>query len=601
MMRRLCALLCLAAAGLAIGALPALAGSPRHGIAMHGQPALPPGFTHLRYVRPDAPKGGRLTLGVLGTFDSLNPFTFKGISPPGLWGYVYESLLVRGEDEPFTLYGLIAESIEVPADRGEITFHLRPEARFSDGRPITADDVLFSHALLKEKGWPSLRSHYGKVAKAEKLGERSVRFTFSVSGDREIPLILGLMRVLPRHRTDSETFERTTLDTPVGSGPYLVDKVDAGRSITYRRNPDWWARDLPITRGRFNFAEVRYEYYRDGATLFEAFRSGEIDLRIEDDPGRWSEGYRFPAIEDGRIVRREIVTELPAGMWGLVFNTRRAVFGDPLVRQALILLFDAEWLGTSLYHGLYKRTQSYFERSYLSAHGRPASAAERALLAPYLTSVKPEVLEGAHTFPVSDGTGRNRDNREKAFRLLGEAGYALRGRQLVHARSGAPLAFELLTQTRTQERMLVGFAGALEPLGIRLRLRSVDSAQYAARTKSFDFDMIQASWGASLSPGNEQIGRWGSRAADLPNSLNYAGVKSAAADAMVDALLRATTEDAFVAAVRALDRVLISGDYVIPLYHLPRLWIAHVRRLRSPERGPLSGFDLDSWWSEESP
>ena len=568
---------------------------PVHGIAMHGNPKYPPGFSHFRYVNPEAPKGGRLVLGTLGTFDSLNPFIIKGVTPPNLRDLVYDSLLARSGDEPFSLYGLIADSVEMPDDRNSITFHLRPEARFSDGVAITPEDVLFSHALLKEKGWPYHHSHYGKVARAEKIGEHSVRFTFDAPGDREIPLIMGLMPVLPRHKLDPETFDRTSLEPPIGSGPYTVASVDAGRSLTYRRNPDWWARDLNVARGRFNFDEIRIEYFRDAASLFEAFKAGEVDVRPEDDPGRWIEGYNFPAVAEGRVLKREFETQLPSGMPALVFNTRRPIFADARVRRAFIHLFDAEWIDRSLFNGVYARTQSYFERSELSAHGRPADPREQALLAAYAQYVKPEVLQGTYSLPVTDGSGENRASLQIAYQLLTEAGWKLEGGRLV--KNGQPLTFEFLAQTRQQERLMLSYGRTLERLGIGLRVRQVDTPQYWSRLKAFDFDMIQWSWGASLSPGNEQINRWSSKSADIEGSLNYPGVKNPAADAMIEALLQARSAEDFTAAVRALDRVLISGDYVVPLFYLPKVWVAHWHNLRFPDRQPLGGFDLETWWS----
>ena len=575
---------------------PAVAAEPVHGIAMHGAPKHPPGFQHFPYVNPTAPKGGRLVLGALGTFDSLNAFIIRGVTPGNIREYVYESLMTRGGEEPFTLYGLIAESVELPEDRSSVTFHLRAEARFSDGGPVTPEDVLFSHAVLKEKGWPYHRSHYGKVVDAAKVGPRGVRFTFASAGDREIPLILGLMPILPRHKVDAETFERTTLEPPIGSGPYVIAKVDAGRSITYRRNPDWWGRDLPVSRGRFNFEEIRIEYFRDASSLFEAFKAGEIDVRPEDDPARWIEGYGFAAAQDGRIVKRELTTHLPSGMSALVFNTRRPMFEDARVRRAFILLFDAEWINRSLFDGAYKRTQSFFERSELSSHGRPADARERALLAPFAQYVKPEVLDGSASLPATDGSGDSRVNLRAASQLLAQAGYEPKGGRLV--KGGVPLAFEFLAQTRQQERVMLSYGRTLQRLGIELSIRQVDTAQYWARLKTFDFDMIQWTWGASLSPGNEQINRWSSAAATTEGSLNYPGVMNPAADATIEALLQARLAEDFTAAVRAFDRVLISGDYVIPLYHLPKVWVAHRSRLHYPATLPLGGFDLDTWWSQ---
>lgn len=574
---------------------PPTSAEPAHGIAMHGTPRLPAGFQHFPYVDPAAPKGGRIVLGALGTFDSLNAFSIKGTTPSGLREYVYESLLTRGGDEPFTLYGLVAESVDVPEDRSSVTFHLRPQARFSDGQPITPDDVLFTHALLKEKGWPFHRSYYGKVAKAEATGPHSVRFTFDAAGDREIPLIIGLMPILPRHKIDAEAFENTSLEPPLGSGPYVVAAVDAGRSLTYRRNPDWWARDLPVARGRFNLDDIRLEFFRDSASLFEAFKAGEVDVRPEDEPGRWIEGYTFPAAADGRVLKREFDTRLPSGMSALVFNTRRPLFADARVRRAFIMLFDAAWINRSLFNGVYQRTQSFFERSELSSVGRPADAREQALLAPFARYVKPEVLAGTSRLPVTDGSGENRANLRAAHQLLSEAGYQLDGGRLV--KDGQPVAFEFLAQTRQQERLMLTYARTLERLGITARIRQVDTSQYWSRLKSFDFDMIQWTWSASLSPGNEQINRWTSRAAEIEGSLNYPGARNPAADAMINALLQANSADDFTAAVRAFDRVLMSGDYVIPLFHLPKIWVAHWSHLRFPETQALGGFDLDTWWS----
>jgi peptide/nickel transport system substrate-binding protein len=574
-----------------------LGAETRHGLAMHGEPLLPPGFGHVPYVNPAAPIGGRLRLGALGSFDSLNPFIIKGVTPPGLREYVFESLMARSQDEPFTLYGLIAESVEVPEDRSSITFHLRPEARFSDGQQITAEDVLFSHALLKEKGWPYHRSHYGEVVRAEAIRARSVRFVFGAGGDREIPLILGLMPVLPRHRLSAEEFERTTLEPVVGSGPYLLDHLEPGRFVVYRRNLNHWAKDLPVNRGRYNFGEIRYEFFRDASALFEAFKSGQVDVRLEDDPSRWAEGYGFPAAEDGRVVKREFATGLPAGMSALVFNTRRPLFADPRIRRALILAFDFDWINRSLYHGLYVRTDSFFERSVLAATGHPASDRERALLGPFLREVRAEVLDGHYRLSGAEGPASHREALREAFGLLREAGYELDGQTLVHASTGTPFTFEFLASTRAQERLMLSFAQALERIGIQAHIRQVDSAQYWSRLKTFDFDMIQWTWGASLSPGNEQLNRWSTRSADAPGSLNYAGVKSRAADAMIEALLAAQTYEDLTAAVRALDRVLLSGDYVIPLFHVPRQWAAYWSHLRMPERPPLFGVDFDTWWS----
>ena len=573
---------------------------PAPGIAMHGHPERPKGFTHFPYANPDAPKGGRITFAVHGSFDSLNPLIVKGAPAEGVREYLYESLLARAHDEPFTLYGLIAEAVEAPPDRSFVEFTLNPAAKFSDGRPITVEDVIFSHAVLRDHGRPNHRSYYKKVAKVEQTGERKVRFTFDASGDREMPLILGLMPVLPKHLLNGETFEKTTLVPPIGSGPYTIAKVDPGKSISFKRDPNYWGRDLPVNRGLYNFDEIRYDYYRDAGSMFEAFKSGLVRLRNEDDPTRWTEGYNFPAIRDGRVLKEQLPLATPAGMSALVFNTRRALFADPRVRQALTRLFDFEWVNRTLYHGQYARTESYFARSDLSSHGRPADACERELLAPFADAVKPAILDGSFAFPVSDGSGENREGRREALVLLEQAGWQLKDGKLVNKETGEPLTFEILASTRAQERLLLTFARALKQVGIEARIRQVDSAQYQRRKQAYDFDMIQYFWPVSLSPGNEQSFRWGSEAAVTEGSFNYPGVKSAAVDATIEAVLKAGDRDGFVSAVRALDRVLLSGDYVIPLFHLPHQWVAHWSDLKRPAATPLYGYQIDTWWLEPS-
>ncbi len=587
-----------AVAGLMHVSVPGAAAyaEPAHAIAMHGAPALQAGFPNFPYVDPDAPKGGRVTLGSSGSFDNLNPMIVRGEPVQGIREFVIESLMARSQDEPFTLYGLIAEKIDVPDDRSQVTFALDKRAKFSDGTPLTAADVLFSFEVLRDKGRPNYRTYYKKVTKAEVLSDHEIRFVFAGAEDRELPLILGLMPILPRHAMSADTFEETTLAPLIGSGPYRIAAVDPGRSITYRRDPDYWARDLPVNRGRFNFDEIRFEYYREGSTQFEAFKTGAIDLRNEDDPAMWAKRYDFPAVRDGRIAREEIPIGLPAGMTGLVFNTRRAVFADERVREALIHLFNFEWVNKSFFNGLYRRTQSYFERSILSSAGRSADARERTLLAPFASAVLPEILDGTWHAPVSDGSPQNRANARRAFEMLEAAGYSLEGGRLVDT-TGKQLSFEILASNTGQERLLGAFIGDLARLGIRARIRVVDSAQYQARLKDYDYDMIQFTWPSSLSPGNEQLFRWSSRVADQPGSYNYAGVKNPAADAMIAAMLAAETNEDFVSAVRALDRVLLSGRYVIPLFFPPAQWVASWNRLAHPGQTPLFGFNLDTWWA----
>jgi peptide/nickel transport system substrate-binding protein len=573
---------------------------PVPAIALHGSPKEPAGFANFSYVNPLAPKGGRLTLGAFGSFDSLNPLIVRGTPVAGVRDFTIESLMARGLDEPFTLYGLIAETIDVPEDRSSVTFQLNRDARFSDGHPITADDVIFSLELLKVRGRPNHRTYFAKVVKSERLSDHSVRFVFDAAGDREIPLIIALMPVLPKHAIDPETFENTTLAPPIGSGPYRVGKVDAGRSVTFVRDANYWGRDVPVNRGRFNFEEIRFDYYRESSAMFDAFKSGQIDLWPEEDPRRWANGYDFAGIRDGRAVKREFDIGIPAGMTALVFNTRRSMFADARVREALIYLFDFEWINRTLYAGLYSRTQSYFERSILASAGRPADARERELLAPFPGAVKPAFLEGTYHFPSTDGSGRSRENQERAFRLLQDAGYELRGGTLVSRATGEQLTFEILAVSTVQEGLFLSFARDVERLGIKVSVRVVDSSQYQQRLTNYDYDMIQNTWSSSLSPGNEQLFRWSAASRDVPGTYNFAGVSSPAVDAMIQALLAAKTEPDFVSAVRALDRVLLSGDYVLPLFYIPKQWVSFWTRLKHPEVTPIFGYAVDSWWVDDT-
>lgn len=571
---------------------------PLHGIAMHGLPELADGFAHFPYVNANAPKGGTLRLGVLGTFDNLNPFIIRGLSPEGLRSYVFESLLARSADEPFSLYGLIAWKIEVGSERDSITFHLRPEARFSDGVAITSADVAFSHRLLKAKGWPYMRSHYSKVDRIDVINQHTVRFHFAAKGDRELALIMGLMPILPRHAFSQDTFEQTTLKPVIGSGPYTIGVVSPGRRISFVRNVDYWGWGLPANRGRHNFDAIQVEFFRDDAGLFEAFKSGSIDVRVEEDPARWAERYDFPAVRRGNVVLKEAVTTWPAGMLALVFNTRREQFKDRRVRRALAELFPFSEINRLYYNGLYRRSQSFFARSALASTGRAASKYERQILAQHPGVVPASIMAGHGAPSGHDGYMPLRPRLEAAYRLLREAGYEVRGHRLVNVKSGQALGFEFLAASKAQERLMLAFARTLERLGIVVRIRQVDASQYGARLKSFDYDMIQWRWPASLSPGNEQIPRWSSQFADTEGSLNYPGVKEPAVDAAIAAMLSATDRVSFEDAVRALDRVLLAGDYVIPLFHAESQWIAHWRHLRSPAVTPMAGVGFDTWWNE---
>jgi len=576
----------------------ARAAQAAHGIAMHGEPDLPPTFQHFPYVNPEAPKGGRLAFAVPGTFDSLNPFIVRGVPFLAVRGYVVESLLARSYDEPFSLYGLLAETVETDDARTYATFTLNPAARFSDGRPVTADDVIFSWQLLRDKGRPNHRTYYAKVTKAVRLGDRAVRFEFGDGGDRELPLILGLMPILAKHAVDPNTFENTSLTPLLGSGPYRVAEVKPGERVSLRRDPNYWGRDLPVNRGQWNFDEVRYDYYRDANTQFEAFKKGLVDIRPERDPGRWHTAYDFPAVRDGRVVKETFVSRHPHGMLAFVFNTRRPIFADVRVREALGLLFDFEWVNRNFFYNLYARTGSFFQGSELAALGRPADAAERALLARYPGAVREDVLEGTWGPPTTDGSGRDRDTLRRALTLLEQAGWTLRDGRLRHRETDRPFTFEILVVTKDQERLALAYARDLNRAGIKAEIRVADAVQFERRRQDFDFDMIQYEWSSSLSPGNEQSFYWSSRAADEPGSRNYMGVKSEAIDGLIETMLAARSRADFVTAVRALDRVLMSGFYVVPLFHPPRQWVARWSRIEHPQTTSLFGYLPETWWQQ---
>jgi peptide/nickel transport system substrate-binding protein len=567
---------------------------------MHGAPGLPAGFSHMPYVNPDAPKGGRLVQGLPGTFDSLNPMIVRGLAVQQIRGFVVESLMTRGYDEPFTLYGLLAKSIETDDARSYVTFRINPKARFSDGQPVLAEDVLFSWGLLREKGRPNHRLFYTKVAKAEALDDRTVRFDFG-SGDRELPLILGLMPVMPKHAIDVATFEETSMTAPLGSGAYLVTAVKPGASVTLTRNPDYWGRDLPINRGLWNFDEIRLDFYREANGQFEAFKRGLYDFRVETEPLRWNDGYDFPAARNGEVIRDVIKTGMPQPSEFLVFNTRRPVFADVHVRQALTLLFDFEWINRNYFFGLYGRAGGFFAGSELSAYARPADDRERALLQPFGSRMPPEFLDGSYRLPVSDGSGRDRVTLRSALALLSQAGYDLDGTVLRQRATKTPLAFEILVTTRDQERIALAFIRDLKRAGIEASVRAVDGVQFDQRRLAFDFDMIPNRWDQSLSPGNEQSFYWGSEAADNPGSRNYMGAKDPAIDASITALLEAREHPEFVSAVRALDRTLMSGFYAIPLYNIREQWIARWNRIERPATTALSGYLPETWWQKPPP
>jgi peptide/nickel transport system substrate-binding protein len=587
---------------VAAATLPAVAAPA---IAMIGEPALPAGFDHLPYANPDAPKGGKITYGVVGSFDSLNPYivqggstSARGLGDPLYGNLVFESLMARNADEPFTLYGLIAQSIETPPDRSWVTFTLNPKAHFSDGQPITPEDVVFSMELLRDKGRPNYAAYFGKVKKAEAIGTDQVRFDLTGANDRELPLILALMPILPKHAINPDTFDKSTLKPMVGSGPYTVAEIDAPSAIIYRRDPNYWGKDLPINRGLFNFDEIRFDYYRDANTLFEAFKKGLFDIQLEGDPGQWNSGYDFPAARDGRVARETFKTATPKGMTGFAFNTRRAIFADVRVRKALASLLDFTWINKNLYYGAFSRASGYFDGSELSSIGRPADDREKALLAPFPDSVTPEAMAGTYRAVDADVAAGDRAVLKAALDQLASAGYELRGNALVNKASGAPFSFEIMTGTREDEKIALAYQRTLARIGIATTVRTVDSTEFDRRRRMFDYDMVRASWSASLSPGNEQLNRWSSASADGQGSFNYAGAHSPALDALIKAILSAPTREDFVAAVRAYDRVLISGYYVVPFFYLPDVWVAHWSRIEHPATAPLTGYALPTWWAK---
>src|SRR5882757_460307 len=596
---------------LALGLLPFVLGealaAESHAIAMHGTPAVPPDFTHMPYANPDAPKGGRLVESLLGTFDSLNPLIVRGAAVqqirglPFERGLVIESLMARGNDEAFTLYGLLARSVETDDVRSYVTFHIDPRARFSDGQPVQADDVLFSLALLRDHGRPLHHQYYSKIAKAEAIDPLTVRFDFGGVADRELPLILGLMPILPRHAIDASKFEETTLAPLIGSGPYRVTAVRPGASVTFTRNPDYWGRDLPINRGLWNFDEIRLDYYREANGLFEAFKRGLYDFRVESEPLRWHDGYDFAAARNGEVIRETAQISLPQPSQFLVFNTRRAVFSDIRVRQALTLLFDFEWINRNYFFDLYGRSGGFFAGSELSAYGRAPDARERELLKPYAGQMSSDILDGSYRLPVTDGSGRDRTTLRSALRLLSEAGYDLDGTVLRQRATKLPLTFEILVTTRDQERIALAYARDLKRAGIEVGVRAVDPVQFDQRRLGFEFDMIQNRWDQSLSPGNEQSFYWGSEAADNQGTRNYMGAKDPAIDALIAAMLEARDRVDFVSAVRALDRVLMSGCYAIPLYNVQEQWIARWNRIEQPTVTALTGYLPETWWQKPQP
>ncbi|MEF2545762.1 extracellular solute-binding protein [Aurantimonas sp. E1-2-R+4] len=576
---------------------------PQHAIAMQGEPALLANFERLPFVNPDAPQGGTMRYGVFGTFDNLNPVIVRGAltTARGIWfdkefgNLVFEPMMQRSADEPFTMYGLLAETVETDAERSFVEFQLNPAAKFSDGEPVRPEDVLFTVEMLREHGRPMYANWLRPAVKIEKAGANGVRFTFDATADRETPLLISGLPVLPEHAFDRDTFERTTLEPVTGSGPYLIDKVEPGQRITYKKNPDYWGRDLPIKQGVDNYDTIVIEYFRDSNAQFEAFKKGLSYVYIEGDPNHWRTAYDFPAVTNGDVVKETFTSGAPSNMLAFVFNTRRPVFEDRAVRKALSMLFDFEWANRNLYYDAYKRTGSFFQNSELSSAGNPASEAEKALLADYANQIDPDVMDGTYAPPATDGSGSDRKVLQAAAKAFQEAGYRFEGRSLVSP-DGKPLSFEILVQSPEQERIGLAYKRTLDRIGVQTTIRQVDDAQYQARKSAYDFDMIIATYSASLSPGAEQVYRWGSISKDANGTFNFAGVADPALDKLINEIVSARSREAFVDAVRAYDRVLISGHYVVPLFHLPEQWLARWKFIEHPETTPLYGYQLPTFW-----
>lgn len=576
---------------------------PRHGIAMYGEPALPPDFVALPYANPDAPKGGTIRLGVNGGFDSLNPFSIKGTVAEGINTFTYESLMARSIDEPFTLYGLLAESIETDPSRTWVEFTLRPEAKFSDGSPVTVDDVIWSMETLGTLGSPRYQTAWKKVAKIEPTGERKVRISFAVE-DRELALLMGLRPILKKAAWDGKSIEESTLDVPVGSGPYVIDSVDAGKSLIYRRNADYWGKDLPVNRGRQNFDEIRYEYFADADVTFQAFTAGEIDSYREANASKWQTNYGFPAVQSGDVKLEELPHARPSGITGLVMNMRNPIFADWRVRQAMMEAFNFEFINQTMNGGTEPRITSYFSNSTLGTDHGPAAGRVAELLAPFAADLAPGTLEG-YDLPVSDpGNPTDRSNIRKAMKLFEEAGWVVRDGVMKNA-EGKPFTFEILLAAGAadSEAVVNIYVEALKLLGITPTVTTVDGPQLKERVTNYAFDMTWHTLALSLSPGNEQTLYWGAAGIDKPGTRNLMGMNSPAAEAMIARMVGSTDPVDFTAATQALDRVLLAGRYIIPVWYSKVSRLAYSKNLHHPEKLPLygdwPGFQPEVWWYEE--
>jgi len=549
-------------------------------------------FTHFDYVNPTAPKGGTLRLAVEGTFDSFNSFIPKGNAAST--GSV-ETLLVNSADEPFTAYGLVAESMEWPADRSWVIFNLRPEARWHDGTPITADDVVWSFETLVEKGMPFYRYYYSAINSAEALNKHRVRFIFKESGNQELPLITGQLPVLPKNYWESRDFSATTLDPPLGSGPYRIQKFEAGRYIVQERVTDYWGADLPIRRGMNNFDIIRTEYFRDATPIRLALKAGDIDFRLENQSKAWADDYNVTVVDEGLLNKEMVPHRQPTGMQAFVMNTRRTLFQDPRVRQALGYAFDFEWSNRTLFNDQYNRTNSYFSNSELASSGLPKGE-ELALLEQFRGRMPDAIFNQVYKIPVTDGSGRPRENLRKATALLIDAGWIVRDLKLINKATGVPFRFEVLLSSKAFERIVLPYTQNLRQLGIDAKIRLVDRTQYMERYRQKDFDMMVAVWGQSETPGNEQREYWGSDAADSVGSRNLAGIKDPVVDELIELLVKSDSREQLNVRTRALDRVLLWGHYVVPHWHIRADRVLYWNKFSRPATPVRSGVMTSRWW-----
>jgi microcin C transport system substrate-binding protein len=565
-----------------------------HALVLTGAPKYPEDFKHFDYANPDAPKGGDLKRGTIGTFDSLNPFIIRGVPAAGL-GLMYDTLTTQSLDEPFTQYGLIAANIELPEDRSWVIYHLNSKAKFHDGKPVTAADVVFSFNLLMDKGDPMYSKYWADVQKVEALDDLRIKFYLGDKTNPELAIIVGQINVLPKHYWEGRDFTKPGLEIPIGSGPYKILEVKPGRSITYQRDQSYWAKDHPVNKGRYNFDKMTYDYYRDPTVSLHAFKAGEYDFRQENISRAWATAYTGPPFDNGFIIKEEIENDVNQGMQGFVFNTRRAMFEDRKVRAALAYAFDFEWTNKNLFFGQYTRSKSFFSNSELAASGLP-SPQELKILDPYRNRLPHDVFEKAYQPPKSDGSGNIRTNIRTALRLLKQAGWEIKGKNLVNKKTGDLFRFEILLIDPTFERIALPFKKNLARLGIEMNIRVVDTAQFINRRRDYDFDMMVTTFGQSESPGNEQREYWGSSAADIPGTRNYAGIKSAVVDEIIEQIISAPSREDLVNATRALDRVLLWEHIVIPQWHIAIYRLAYWNKFSRPKKIPRYALGFDTWW-----